>query len=151
LQAGENIEEDHMRNRQMIAQWVYEEGKKENVIEKKIRDGKTFFVIRDYEKLRTLFGRLLNIIQTVKSTGNEAEGKRLVETYGVKVNTNLHTEVLKRTKILDIAAYRGFIQPRLTPVVVNGLITDVKIDYMESFADQMLRYSKNYGFLPLIN
>ena len=151
LQAGENIEEDHMRNRQMIAQWVYEEGKKENVIEKKIRDGKTFFVIRDYEKLRSLFGRLLNIIQTVKSTGNEAEGKRLVERYGVKVNVNLHTEVLKRTKVLDIAAYRGFIQPRLTPVVVNGLITDVKIDYTESFAEQMLRYSKNYGFLPLIN
>ena len=151
LQAGENIEEDHMRNRQMIAQWVYEEGKKENVIEKKIRDGKTFFVIRDYEKLRSLFGRLLNIIQTVKSTGNEAEGKRLVETYGVKVNVNLHTEVLKRTKVLDIAAYRGFIQPRLTPVVVNGLISDVKIDYTESFAEQMLRYSKNYGFLPLIN
>ena len=151
LQAGENIEEDHMRNRQMIAQWVYEEGKKENVIEKKIRDGKTFFVIRDYEKLRSLFGRLLNIIQTVKSTGNEAEGKRLVETYGVKVNVNLHTEVLKRTKVLDIAAYRGFIQPRLTPVVVNGLITDVKIDYTESFAEQMLRYSKNYGFLTLIN
>ena len=151
LQAGENIEEDHMRNRQMIAQWVYEEGKKENVIEKKIRDGKTFFVIRDYEKLRSLFGRLLIIIQTVKSTGNEAEGKRLVETYGVKVNVNLHTEVLKRTKVLDIAAYRGFIQPRLTPVVVNGLITDVKIDYTESFAEQMLRYSKNYGFLPLIN
>jgi dipeptidyl-peptidase-3 len=151
LQAGENIEEDHMRNRQMIAQWVYEEGKKENVIEKKIRDGKTFFVIRDYDKLRTLFGRLLNIIQTVKSTGNEAEGKRLVETYGVKVNTNLHTEVLKRTKILDIAAYRGFIQPRLTPVIANGVITDVKIDYTESFAEQMLRYSKIYNFLPLVN
>jgi dipeptidyl-peptidase-3 len=151
LQAGENIEEDHMRNRQMIAQWVYEEGKKENVIEKKIRDGKTFFVIRDYEKLRTLFGRLLNIIQTVKSTGNEAEGKRLVETYGVKVNTNLHTEVLKRTKVLDIAAYRGFIQPRLTPVIVNGVITDVKIDYSETFAEQMLRYSKMYSFLPLVN
>jgi dipeptidyl-peptidase-3 len=151
LQAGENIEEDHMRNRQMIAQWVYEEGKKENVIEKKIRDGKTFFVIRDYDKLRTLFGRLLNIIQTVKSTGNEAEGKRLVETFGVKVNTNLHTEVLKRTKILDIAAYRGFIQPRLTPVIANGVITDVKIDYTESFAEQMLRYSKIYNFLPLVN
>ena len=151
LQAGENIEEDHMRNRQMIAQWVYEEGKKDNVIEKKIRDGKTFFVINDYEKLRSLFGRLLNIIQTVKSTGNEAEGKRLVETYGVKVNTNLHTEVLKRTKVLDIAAYRGFIQPRLTPVIVNGVITDIKIDYTESFAEQMLRYSKTYNFLPLVN
>ena len=151
LQAGENIEEDHMRNRQMIAQWVYEEGKKDNVIEKKIRDSKTFFVINDYEKLRSLFGRLLNIIQTVKSTGNEAEGKRLVETYGVKVNSNLHTEVLKRTKVLDIAAYRGFIQPRLTPVIVNGEITDVKIDYTESFAEQMLRYSKTYNFLPLVN
>lgn len=151
LQPGENIEEDHMRNRQMVALWVYEEGKKDNVIEKKVRDGKTFFVVNDYEKLRTLFGRLLNIIQTIKSTGNEAEGKNLVEKYGVKVNRNIHTEVLKRTKSLDIAAYRGFIQPRLTPVYNGDQITDVKIDYNESFADQMIRFSKSYNFLPLDN
>ncbi|MCC6818168.1 MAG: dihydrofolate reductase, partial [Bacteroidia bacterium] len=151
LQPGESIEEDHMRNRQMIAKWVYEMGKNENVIEKKIRDGKTYFVINDYEKLRQLFGKLLNIIQTIKSTGNEAEGKKLVETYGVKVDANIHTEVLKRTKALDIAAYRGFIQPRLTPIMDNGKIIDIKIDYTESHSDQMLRLSRQYGFLPFDN
>jgi len=151
LQPGENIEEDHMRNRQMVAMWAYEAGKKDNVIEKKIRGGKTFFVINDYEKLRVIFGQLLNLIQTIKSTGNLDEGRKLVETYGVKVNQNLHTEVLKRTKALDIAAYRGFIQPRMTAVYTNGEITDIRIEYNESFADQMLRFSKDYSFLPLSN
>lgn len=151
LQPGENIEEDHMRNRQMIAKWVFEAGKKENVIEKKTRDGKTFFVINDYEKLRVLFGQLLNKIQTIKSTGNLKEGQNLVETYGVKVDKNLHTEVLKRTKALDIAAYRGFIQPQIVPVMQNGQIVDVKITFTESYVDQMLRLSKQYGFLPFEN
>ena len=100
---------------------------------------------------KKLFGQLLREIQRIKSEGDYEAGKALVETYGVKVNTNLHTEVLKRTKVLDIAAYRGFIQPRLTPVIVNGVITDIKIDYTESFAEQMLRYSKTYNFLPLVN
>jgi dipeptidyl-peptidase-3 len=151
LQPGESIEEDHMRNRQLVASWAYEAGKKDNVIEKKIKNGKTYFVINDYVKLREIFGQLLNKIQTIKSTGNAEEGKKLVENYGVKVNTNIHTEVLKRTKALDIAAYRGFIQPRYTPVMVNGVITDIKIDYMESYTEQMLRHSKQYGFLPLSN
>ena len=151
LQPGENIEEDHMRNRQMVALWAYEAGKKDNVIEKKSRGGKTYFVINDYEKLRGIFGQLLNIIQTIKSTGNLAEGRKLVETYGVKVNQNLHTEVLKRTKALDIAAYRGFIQPRMTAVYNGDQITDVRIDYTESFTEQMLRFSKDYSFLPLNN
>lgn len=151
LQPGENLEEDHMRNRQLVASWVYEMGKKDNVIEKKISNGKTYFVIKDYEKLRVLFGQLLSKIQSIKSTGNFEEGKKLVETYGVKVDKNLHTEVLKRTKVLDIAAYRGFIQPRYTPVMENGVIVDIKIDYEESFVDQMLRYSKTYSFLPYKN
>lgn len=151
LQPGESIEEDHMRNRQLVALWVYEEGKKDNVIEKKVKNGKTYFVINDYEKLRVLFGQLLNKIQTIKSTGNFEEGKKLVENYGVKVNQNIHTEVLKRAKALDIAAYRGFIQPRITPVYTGDQITDVKIDYTESFIDQMLRFSKSYNFLPFSN
>ena len=151
IEPGQNIEEDHMRNRQMVALWVYEEGKSENVIEKKIKNGKTYFVINDYVKLRVLFGKLLNKIQAIKSTGNTEEGKKLVETYGVKVNTNIHTEVLKRTKALDLAAYKGFIQPRYTPVIVNGQITDIKVDYQESYIEQMLRYSKNYSFLPYKN
>ncbi len=151
LQAGENLEEDHMRNRQMVALWVYEAGKKDNVIEKKTRDGKTFFVINDYDKLRVLFGELLNKIQTIKSTGDAAAGQQLVETYGVKVNTTIHNEVLSRVKALDVAAYRGFIQPRYTAVMTDGVITDVKIDYTETFVEQMLRFSKEYGLLPYEN
>jgi dipeptidyl-peptidase-3 len=151
LRPGESIEEDHMRNRQMVAQWVYEAGKEKGIIEQKMRDNKTYYVINDYEQLRQLFGELLKQIQTIKSTGNEAEGKKMVEQFGVKVNANLHTEVLKRSKALDIAAYRGFIQPKLSPVYTNGQLTDVTIDYNESFIDQMLRYSKDYHFLPLEN
>jgi len=151
LQAGENLEEDHMRNRQMVALWVYEAGKKDSVIEKKTKDGKTFFVINDYDKLRVLFGELLNKIQTIKSTGDAAAGQQLVETYGVKVNTTIHNEVLSRVKALDVAAYRGFIQPRYTEVMTDGVITDVKIDYTETFVEQMLRFSKEYGLLPYEN
>lgn len=151
LQAGENLEEDHMRNRQMVALWVYEAGKKDNVIEKKTKDGKTFFVINDYDKLRVLFGELLNKIQTIKSTGDAAAGQQLVETYGVKVKTTIHNEVLSRVKALDVAAYRGFIQPRYTAVMTDGVITDVKIDYTETFVEQMLRFSKEYGLLPYEN
>jgi dipeptidyl-peptidase III len=151
IQEGENIEEDHMRNRQMVAMWAYEEGKKDNVIEKKIKDGKTYFVVNDYLKLRTLFGRLLNMIQTIKSTGNMTEGQKLVETYGVKVDKTLHAEILKRTKALDVAPYRGFIQPKYTLVMDHDKITDIKLDYTESLVDQMLRYSRNYNFLPLEN
>lgn len=151
LQPGENLEEDHMRNRQMVARWAYENGKSDNVIEKKVKNGKTYFVVNDYEKLRTLFGKLLNIIQNIKSTGNKEEGRKLVENYGVKVDRNLHNEVLKRSKALDIAAYRGFIQPLITPVYTNGQITDITISYEESFTEQMLRYARQYNFLPLDN
>ncbi len=151
VQAGENLEEDHMRNRQLVALWIYEAGKKENVIERKMRDGKTFFVINNYEKLRVLFGNLLNKIQDIKSTGNFTEPMNLVETFGVKVNTEIHNEVLKRAKELDVAAFRGFIQPKLTPIMNGDKIIDLKIDYTESFINQMLRYSKNYSYLPVKN
>lgn len=151
VEEGHNIEEDHMRNRQLVALWAYEQGKQENVIEKKMRDGKTFFVVNDYQKLRTIFGRLLNLIQHIKSTGDQKEAKKLVETYGVKVNRNIHTEVLKRSKALDVAPYRGFIQPHFTLVMENDKIIDVKLNYSEPFVDQMLRYSRDYSFLPLEN
>lgn len=151
LEPGASIEEDHMRNRQMIAAWAYERGKAENVIEKKIKNGKTYFVINDYDKLRVIFGELLNKVQSIVSRGALAEGKELIENYGVKVDQNLHTEILKRSKALDIAPYKCFIQPKLVPVIQNGQITDVKIEYQESFVEQMLRYSKDYSFLPMKN
>lgn len=151
IQENENIEEDHMRNRQLVALWAYEKGKSENVIEKKIKNGKTYFVVNDYEKLRTIFGELLNLIQTIKSKGDFNEAKNLVETYGVKVNKNIHIEVLKRMKLLDVAAYRGFIQPKFNLIMEGNEIKDIKLEYNESFVDQMLRYSKNYSYLPYIN
>ncbi|MBC7426819.1 MAG: dihydrofolate reductase [Bacteroidia bacterium] len=147
LQPGENIEEDHMRNRQLVASWVYEKGKSAKVIEKVMKDGKTFFVIKDYAKLRVLFGELLKEIQRIKSTGDYEGGKKLVETYGVKVDQKIHKEVLSRVSKLDIAPYGGFIQPKYT-------ITDdknVTMDEPESFTEQMLRYGKTYNFLPYEN
>lgn len=151
IQENENIEEDHMRNRQLVALWAYEKGKSENVIEKKIKNGKTYFVVNDYLKLRAIFGELLNLIQTIKSKGDFNQAKDLVETYGVKVNKNIHIEVLKRMKQLDVAAYRGFIQPKFKLIMEGEEIKDIKLEYNEGFVDQMLRYSKNYSYLPFIN
>lgn len=151
LKLGDNIEEAHMRNRQMIAAWAFEKGKKDNVIEKKVENGKTFFVINDYTKLRVLFGELLKEIQRIKSQGDYKAGKDLVENYGVKVDQKLHKEVLERYKKLAMAPYQGFIQPKLIPVMKDGKISDVKIEYPNSFTNQMLEYSKNYSFLPAEN
>ena len=151
LKLGDNIEEAHMRNRQMIAKWAFEKGKKENVIEQKVENGKTYFVVNDYLKLRVLFGELLKELQRIKSQGDYKAGKALIETYGVKVDLALHKEVLERYKKLEMAPYQGFIQPKLIPVIENGKITDVKVEYPKSFTNQMLEYSKNYSFLPVIN
>jgi len=151
LVIGDNVEESHMRNRQLNAMWAYEMGKAENVIEKKVRDGKTYFVINDYMKLRDLFGQLLREIQRIKSEGDYEAGKALVETYGVKVDQELHKEVLARYEKLNIAPYGGFIQPKLTTVEENGSIVDVKIDYPQDFTKQMLEFSKTYSFLPTYN
>ncbi|MCD6018031.1 MAG: dihydrofolate reductase [Bacteroidetes bacterium] len=151
LKLGDNIEEAHMRNRQMIAAWAFEKGKKDNVIEKKTEKGKTFFVINDYSKLRVLFGELLREIQRIKSQGDYKAGKDLIENYGVKVDQTLHKEVLDRYKKLAMAPYQGFIQPKLTPVMKDGKIADVKVEYPNSFTNQMLEYSKNYSFLPAEN
>ncbi len=152
IQPGKNIEQAHMRNRQLIAAWVYEKGKPENVVELRVRDGKTYVVVNDYEKLRSLFGELLAEIQRIKSTGDFEAAKYLVETYAVKVNQNIHKEVLERYKKLNLAPYRGFVNPVYTPVTdKKGNITDIKISYDENYVDQHLRYSKEYSVLPTFN
>jgi len=152
VQPNKNIEEAHMRNRQLIASWVYEKGKSGNVIELAKRDGKTYVVIHDYVKLRTLFGELLAVIQKIKSTGDFEGGKSLVETYGVKVNQPLHTEMLERYSKLHLAPYRGFVNPVYTLVKnEKGEITDVTISYTEGYVEQHLRYSKDYSSLPTYN
>lgn len=146
IEYGKNIEESHMRNRQLISMWAYENGKAENVIELVKKDGKTFIKINDYEKLRGLFGKLLAEVQRIKSEGDYAAGKKLVEDYAVKVNPEIHKEVLDRYAKLDIAPYKGFVNPVYTAVKdSNGNITDVKVDYSENYVDQMLRYSKDYS------
>ena len=148
---GDNIEESHMRNRQLISMWAYEKGKSENVIEKKAKDGKTYFVINDYNKLRDLFGQLLREIQKIKSEGNYEAGKNLVENYGVKVDPKIHTEVLERYKKLNIAPYAGFINPKLVPIMKGDEIIDVEIEYPEDFTKQMLEYAKDYSLLTTYN
>jgi dipeptidyl-peptidase-3 len=151
LKPGHNLEEAHMRNRQLIASWVYDKGRKENVIEKKIENGKTFFVVNDYQKLRKLFGDLLREIQRIKSEGDYKSAHELVENYGVIVNPALHKEVLERYSRLNIAPYAGFIQAQLTPVMKGTEISDIKIDYPFDFVEQMLFYGKNYAYLPVEN
>jgi dipeptidyl-peptidase-3 len=145
---GKDIEEDHMRNRQMIAKWTYEKGLPDNVIERRERDGKTFFVVRDYPKLRELFGELLRELQRIKSEGDFEAIRDMVETYAVKVDQDLHAEVLERYAELDIPPYAGFIGARLVPEMRDGALVDVIIEYPDDFAAQMLEYAERYAFLP---
>jgi len=151
IEPGNNIEEDHMRNRAMVARWVLEKGKADDVAEMKEVEGKTYVVINDYEKLRELFGQLLREVQRIKSEGDYEAAKNLVEDYGVKVDPELHQEVLERFEKLDIAPYSGFINPHLVAVEENGEITDVKIEYPKDFVEQMLQYGETYSFLPHYN
>jgi dipeptidyl-peptidase-3 len=151
LKPGDQLEEAHMRNRALNAHWVYEKGKKDKVVEMIKKDGKTYVRINDYEKLRVLFGELLREIQRIKSEGDYKAGKNLVETYGVKVDKVLHQEILDRFMNLNVKPYRGFIQPKLVPVMDGDKITDVKVEYPESFYKQMMEYGKNYGYLPVKN
>lgn len=151
LKPGENLEEAHMRNRQLNAMWAYEKGKADNVVEFVKKDGKTYVKINNYEKLRQLFGQLLREIQRIKSEGDYDAGKNLIEMYGVRVDPDLHKEVLERFKKLNIKPYKGFIQPKLVPVMDGDKITDVKIEYPDNFFDQMMDYSKKYSFLPINN
>lgn len=146
IKPGHQIEEAHMRNRALIAHWCLTNGN--GVVELVKRGGKTFVRINDYTVLRQLFGKLLAEVQRIKSEGDYEAARRLVETYGVKVDPNIHHEVLQRYAKLGIAPYKGFINPRMTPITDdNGDIIDVRLDYTESYAHQMLRYSKEYGFL----
>lgn len=152
IEPGNNVEEAHMRNRQLIARWVYEKGAAEKVVELVKKDGKTYVVINDYEKVRDLFGRLLAEIQRIKSTGDYAGAHDLVEAYAVKVDPDLHAEVLERYKKLNLAPYKGFVNPKYEVVTdADGTITDVTVTYDEGYAEQMLRYSKDYSTLPSVN
>ncbi len=146
IEPGKDVEEAHMRNRKLIAEWALEHGKADNVVELVKRDGKTYVQINDYRKLRDLFGQLLHEIQRIKSEGDYAAGAALVEKYAVKVDPALHKEVLDRYAKLDIAPYKGFVNPVYTAVTDNdGKITDVKVTYEEGYMPQMLRYSKDYS------
>jgi dipeptidyl-peptidase-3 len=151
LKPGEQLEEAHMRNRQTVARWAYEKGKPDNVVELVKRDEKTYVQINDYDKLRELFGQLLREIQRIKSEGDYNAGRDLVETYGVKVDDALHNEVLQRYAKLNIKPYRGFIQPKLIPVIKGGQITDVKVEYPKSFYNQMIEFGQKYALLPIKN
>ena len=151
LEPGEDLEEAHMRNRQMIAKWAFEQGKDKKVIERVERGGKSYFVVNDYEALRELFGKLLKEVQRIKSEGDFAAGKALVEAYGVKVDTELHAQVRERYAALKIAPYAGFIQPRLVPVMEGEEIVDVRVEYPTDFAEQMLEFGSSHSFLPTVN
>ncbi|MDG1384354.1 MAG: dihydrofolate reductase [Flavobacteriaceae bacterium] len=152
LNLGDDVEEAHMRNRQWVSAWVYEKGLKDNVIEKVTRDGKTYFNINDYEKLHDLFGQLLRETQRIKSEGDFAAVQALVENYGVKVDQVTHANVLERNKQFTSAPYSGFVNPVLVPQTdVNGEITSIEVNYVESFVGQMLYYSDTYNFLPEVN
>lgn len=152
IKLGDDIEEDHMVNRQWVSAWAFEQGEKENVIEKVVKDGKTYFNINDYVKLREIFGRLLKETQRIKSEGDFAAAKALVEGYGVKVNQNIHKEVIKRNKQFTAAPYSGFVNPVLEPLTDSeGVILKIEINQPDSFEEQMLFYSEHYNFLDTEN
>jgi len=149
IDLGKNIEQAHMRNRQLIAKWCYEKGKPGNVIEKFVKDGKTYCKINDYKKLRDLFGELLAEVQRIKSEGDYEAGKQLIETYAVKIDPELHKEVKERYAKLNLAPYGGFINPVFTPVYEGDKIIDIKIEYPDDYSGQMMNYSKSFSFLPI--
>lgn len=147
VELGKKNMESHMQDRKLIAQWCYEKGKADNVIEKKVRDGKTYFVVNDFEALRGLFGDLLAEIQRIKSEGDYEAGKALVETYAVNIDYDLHKEVLERYASLGLKPYGGFVNPDIVPVKKGGKVVDYKIEYADSYLDQMLEYGKKYSTL----
>ena len=148
IELGKDVEEAHMRNRQLIARWAFEQGKAEQVVEMKQRGGKTFVVVNDYEKLRVLFGKLLAEVQRIKSEGDYEAGRALVENYGVKVDPALHREVRERYEQLHLSPYKGFVNPVMHVVKdADGTVSDITLDYTEGYAEQMLRYSRDYSYL----
>jgi dipeptidyl-peptidase III len=148
LDDGDNLEEDHMRNRQLVAAWAFEKGAKDNVVEKKTVKGKTYFVVNDYKKLRIIFGQLLREIQRIKSEGDYNAAEKLVEGYGVQVDQKLLKEVKQRYSKFNRAPYSGFLQPRYSVKWKDGKFVSMDVSYDERFAEQMIRLSKDYGFLP---
>ena len=137
-----------MRNRALVARKIFEQGQADNIVEKRQRDGKTFVIVNDYARLRDLFGQLLAEVQRIKSEGDFEAAKELVETYAIKVEPTLHREILERYATLNIAPYRGFVNPVYHPVVdARGNITDIKLDFTEGYADQMMRYSREHSWL----
>lgn len=150
IEEGKEVEEAHMRNRQLIARWVFEQGAADKVVELKKREGKTFVVINDYQQLRALFGRLLAEVQRIKSEGDYEAGRSLVENYGVKIDPVLHHEIRERYVRLHLSPYKGFVNPIMREVKDDsGHVTDITLDYTEGYAEQMLRYSRDYSYLSL--
>ena len=151
IELGKNVEESHMRNRKMIAEWCYEKGKENNVIEWIEKDGKKYIVVNDFDALRKLFGDMLYEVQRIKSEGDYQAGKALVENYGVTVEPELHKQVRERYYALGIEPYGGFVNPEYTLVEKDGQIVDVEVSYPANYAEQHLHYSKDYSFLPSMN
>lgn len=150
IEEGKDVEEAHMRNRQLIARWVFEQGAADKVVELKKREGKTFVVINDYQQLRALFGKLLAEVQRIKSEGDYEAGRSLVENYGVKIDPVLHHEIRERYVRLHLSPYKGFVNPVMREVKDDsGHVTDITLDYTEGYAEQMLRYSRDYSYLSL--
>lgn len=150
IEEGKDVEEAHMRNRQLIARWVFEQGATDKVVELKKREGKAFVVIHDYQQLRVLFGKLLAEVQRIKSEGDYEAGRSLVENYGVKIDPVLHHEIRERYVRLHLSPYKGFVNPVMREVKDNsGHVTDITLDYTEGYAEQMLRYSRDYSYLSL--
>lgn len=150
IEEGKDVEEAHMRNRQLIARWVFEQGAADKVVELKKREGKTFVIINDYQQLRALFGKLLAEVQRIKSEGDYEAGRSLVENYGVKIDPVLHHEIRERYVRLHLSPYKGFVNPIMREVKDDsGHVTDITLDYTEGYAEQMLRYSRDYSYLSL--
>lgn len=147
VELGKQNTEAHMQNRKLIAEWCYEKGAARGIIEKKMRDGKTYFVVNDYEALRGLFAELLAEIQRIKSEGDYAAGKNLVETYAVNIDPQLHKEVLERYAALNLKPYGGFVNPDIVPVEKDGKVVDYKIVYVDNYLQQQLDYGKKYRTL----
>lgn len=151
IEPGKNVEESHMRNRKLIAEWCYEQGRDEQVIEWVVENGKRYLVVNDFERLRELFGEMLHEIQRIKSEGDFEAGKALVERYAVQVDPELHREVLERYRALNIEPYGGFVNPEYELVKEGDKVVDVKITYPANYTEQMLHYAANYSFLPNVN
>ena len=147
VELGKDVTEAHMQNRKLVSEWCYEKGKAANIIEKKVENGKTYFIINDFEALRGLFGELLAEIQRIKSEGDYAAGKAIVEKYAVKVNPEMHKEVKERYNALGLKPYGGFINPEIVPIVENGQVIDYKVEYPTDFLAQHLKYGREYSFI----